>query len=45
MSNYVAFKARNTKDPDTPTFNESMSGPHRDQFIKAKYKEIKPLRT
>ena len=43
MGSSFAFTARKGNDPDTPTFNEAMSGPHREQFIKAMYKEIKTL--
>ena len=43
MGNSFAFKTKNTKSPDTPEFNEAMSGPHREAFIKAMYNEIKTL--
>lgn len=39
----IILQKINAKDLDTPTFNEDMSGPHREQFIKAMYKEIKTL--
>ena len=34
---------RKGKDPDTPTYQEAMTGPHRKEFEKAMIKEIRDL--
>ena len=40
----MALKAtRKGKDPDTPTYREAMTGPHRKEFEKAMIKEIRDL--
>jgi hypothetical protein len=38
-----AFKANKGKDPNTPTYNEAMNGPDREEFEAAMSTEIKEL--
>ena len=35
--------AKNKNDPDVPNYQEAMTGPHREEFIKAMKKEIEEL--
>ena len=44
VNQYIgAFKANKGKDPDTPTYNEAMNGPDREEFEAAMASEIKEL--
>ncbi|MGH3053412.1 MAG: reverse transcriptase domain-containing protein [Gaiellaceae bacterium] len=38
-----AMKAKKTQDPDTPTFDQAMNGPHREEFIEAMRNEVSEL--
>ena len=37
------FKAKATRDPDTPNIGEAMTGPHREEFLEAIEKEVDQL--
>ena len=43
IKNPGLFKAKKTNDPDTPGIFEALSGPYRDEFLKAMQAEIEEL--
>ena len=43
LDNPMAFKAKMSKDPDLPSVQESLTGPHAEEFWKAMDKEIASL--